>query len=223
LKITGGHVNCSCMDRANITDDRAEKFRSTIARRQNFTVILENVHDPHNIGAVIRSCDAVGIHEVFILYTEESHNYLRKKVGKNTSTGTRKWVKSHFYDDLDQCFYDVRSRYTSIWGTHLSEGARSLYEMDLKQPVALLFGNEHVGISQKALSQIDGNFIIPQYGMVQSLNISVACAVTLFEALRQRRHAGAYDLPFDESNSFQQEMFSHYVTNHFDYKQKNEK
>lgn len=211
------------MDRANITDDRAEKFRSTIARRQNFTVILENVHDPHNIGAVIRSCDAVGIHEVFILYTEDSHNYLRKKVGKNTSTGTRKWVKSHFYEDLDQCFYDVRSRYTSIWGTHLSEGARSLYEMDLKQPVALLFGNEHVGISQKALSQIDGNFIIPQYGMVQSLNISVACAVTLFEALRQRRHAGAYDLPFDESNSFQQEMFSHYVTNHFDYKQKNEK
>ncbi len=223
MKTTVGLVNRSRMDTANITDDRAEKFRNTIARRQNFTVILENVHDPHNIGAVIRSCDAVGIHEVFILYTEDSHNYLRKKVGKNTSTGTRKWVKSHFYDDIDHCFSDVRSRYAAIWGTHLSEGARSLYDMDLTLPVALLFGNEHVGISPKALSQIDGNFIIPQFGMVQSLNISVACAVTLFEGLRQRRQSGAYDLPFDESNSFQTEMFSHYVTNHFDYKQKNEK
>jgi tRNA (guanosine-2'-O-)-methyltransferase len=211
------------MDIANISTQRAEKFQDIIAKRQQFTVILENVHDPHNIGAVIRSCDAVGIHEVFILYTEDSHNFSRKKVGKNTSTGTRKWVKSHFYDDIDECFTDVRSRYSAIWGTHLSEGASSLYDLDLTLPVALLFGNEHTGISEAALSKIDGNFVIPQYGMVQSLNISVACAVTLFEALRQRRQIGHYNLPFDADNDFQKEMFSHFVSNHFDYKQKNEK
>jgi len=211
------------MDIANITNQRAEKFREIISNRQNFTVILENVHDPHNIGAVIRSCDAVGIHEVFILYTEESHNFSRKKVGKNTSTGTRKWVKSHFYDDIEQCFSDVRSRYSAIWGTHLSDEAHTLYDLDLTLPVALLFGNEHTGISPAALSKIDGNFIIPQYGMVQSLNISVACAVTLFEALRQRRQAGAYNMPFNDESSFQRDMFNHFVTNHFEYKQKNEK
>lgn len=163
------------------------------ARRQpNLTVILENVHDPHNIGAVLRSCDSVGIREIFVLYTEPSLDQERIEIGKNASSGARKWIDIHLYHDVAACFAHVNQRYEHIWATHLGEQAVGLYEIDFTSSVALLFGNEHDGVSAASLKYATGNFLIPQMGMVQSLNISVACAVTLYEALRQRRLAGMY-------------------------------
>jgi len=156
------------------------------------TVIIENVHDPHNIGAVMRTCDSVGIQELFILYTEEhlDEEHLNKVQG--SSTGVRKWLDVHFYRDVDKCFSAVKKKYDVVLATHLDHEGRSLYDQDMTKKVALLFGNEHDGVSTKALAHADGNFIIPQYGMVNSLNISVACAVTLYEAARQRTAAGFY-------------------------------
>ncbi len=206
-----------------LTDERTKRFREVIAKRQNITVILENVHDPHNIGAVIRSCDAIGISEVFILYTEASHNFLKQKVGKNTSSGTRKWVKTHYYGEIEPCFEQVRSKYQNIYGTHLGEDTQSLYDLDLTRPVALMFGNEQKGISEKARSLLDGNFIIPQYGMVQSLNISVACAVCLFEASRQRSVKKMYSGEFNTDSVLHNEMFDGFVQKHFEYINKKEK
>lgn len=161
-------------------------------RQPNLTVILENVHDPHNIGAVLRSCDSVGIREVFVLYTEPSLDQERIEIGKNASSGARKWIDIHLYHDVDACFAHVRQRYQHIWATHLGEKAVDLYEIDFTRSVALLFGNEHDGVSEASLQYATGNFLIPQMGMVQSLNISVACAVALYEALRQRRAADMY-------------------------------
>lgn len=207
----------------SITEDRATRFKEVIAKRQNLTVILENVHDPHNIGAVIRSCDAIGIAEIYVLYTEHSYNFLSQKIGKNASSGARKWVKAHYFGNLDDCITAVRKKYDKIYGTHLSESSQSLYALDLTAPVALMFGNEQKGISDAALACLDGNFIIPQHGMVQSLNISVACAVSLFEALRQRSVKGMYDLPFDDQNVAHHEMFDGFVHKHFDYIRKKEK
>lgn len=205
------------LSRDSVTDERTSRFQEVIAKRQNITVILENVHDPHNIGAVIRSCDAIGIAEVFVLYTEQSHNLMKQKIGKNTSSGARKWVEAHYFGDLDECFDTVRSRYDAIYGTHLSESAHSLYELDLTKRVALMFGNEQHGISEKALSKLDGNFIIPQHGMVQSLNISVACAVSLFEASRQRTVNGMYNKEFDSNNPAHEAMFDKFLHRHFEY------
>lgn len=166
---------------------------SVAERRQpNLTVILENVHDPHNIGAVLRSCDSVGIQEVFVLYTEPRLDQERIEIGKNASSGARKWIDIHLYHDVEACFAHVEQRYKHIWATHLGEQAVDLYEIDFIQSVALLFGNEHDGVSDASLKHATGNFLIPQMGMVQSLNISVACAVTLYEALRQRRAADMY-------------------------------
>lgn len=207
----------------SLTSERAQKYRNVIAHRQNMTVILENVHDPHNIGAVIRSCDAIGISEVFILYTQHSYNFLTQKVGKNASSGARKWVKAHYFGNLDECFDAVRSKYPLVYGTHLSEKSSSLFDLDLTQPVALMFGNEQHGITDAALEKLDGNFIIPQYGMVQSLNISVACAVSCFEASRQRHQAGMYSQEFDPNDSQQNGMFESFVNKHFVYKNKKEK
>ena len=185
-----------------MTEERLHKFKIAAQRRQsNLTVILENVHDPHNLGAVLRSCDSVGIKEVFVLYTDPSlagRDHI--KLNKRTSSGARRWVDVHLYANVEACFAHVRKNYDKIYSTHLEEQPTSLYELDLTQSVALMFGNEKDGLSKLSLSYSDGNFIIPQMGMVQSLNISVACAVSIYEALRQREVAGMYtdNLPMTE-------------------------
>lgn len=177
-----------------MTEERLHKFKIAAQRRQsNLTVILENVHDPHNLGAVLRSCDSVGINEIFVLYTDPSlvdRDHI--KLNKRTSSGARRWVDVHLYADVEACFAHVRKNYDKIYSTHLEEQPTSLYELDLTQSVALMFGNEKDGLSERSLSYSDGNFIIPQMGMVQSLNISVACAVSIYEALRQREVASMY-------------------------------
>ncbi|MEM1120650.1 MAG: RNA methyltransferase [Bacteroidota bacterium] len=177
-----------------MTKERLHKFRQAATKRQNnLTVILENVHDPHNLGAVLRSCDSVGINEVFVIYTDPQLKGTEHiKLNKRTSSGARRWVDVHLYEDVEACFAHVRKNYDEIYSTHLDEQPTSLYELDLTQSVALMFGNEKDGLSQEVLAYSDGNFIIPQMGMVQSLNISVACAVSIYEALRQRSVAGMY-------------------------------
>jgi tRNA (guanosine-2'-O-)-methyltransferase len=98
----------------------------------------------------------------------------------------------HQYDQADLCFRDLRSRYSRIFTTHLSTDAVSLYEIDFTESVALVFGNEHAGVSEEIRRMADGNFIIPQMGIIRSLNISVACAVSIYEALRQKTNEGHY-------------------------------
>jgi tRNA (guanosine-2'-O-)-methyltransferase len=188
------------------------KFKRVAARRQpDLTVILENVHDPHNVSAVLRSCDSVGIREIFVLYTDPGLDEDRLELGKRSSAGARKWVDVHFYADADVCFRRVRQRYSRILSTHLDEEAVPLYDLDLTTPVALLFGNERDGVSEEALAYSDGNFTIPQVGMSASLNISVACAVTLYEAFRQRWLQGRYtdQLPMDATQ--QEAQFRDYL------------
>jgi tRNA (guanosine-2'-O-)-methyltransferase len=176
-----------------MTPRRTEKFKSVADKRQgNLTVILENVHDPHNIGAVLRTCDAIGVFEIFVLYTEERLTEQNISMGSKSSAGARKWITISHYTNVERCFEDVRKKYQKIYATHLSTDASDLYDLDLTGSIALLFGNEHAGVSEAALQHVDGNFIIPQVGMVESLNISVACAVSLYEAYRQRNTKGFY-------------------------------
>ncbi|GAB4494122.1 MAG: tRNA (guanosine(18)-2'-O)-methyltransferase TrmH [Saprospiraceae bacterium] len=174
---------------------REQKLRSVIRQSQpDLTVVLENIFDPLNISAVLRSCDAVGVREVFVVYTKQ---YLDKRglvLGKRTSGGTFKWIDVYFFEDLKECFRRVKERYGRILATlPPQEGVPSLYSLDLSQPTALLFGNEDEGVSAEGLALSDGSFTIPQSGFAESLNISVACAVTLFEAKRQRAEKGFYD------------------------------
>jgi len=190
---------------------RAAKFQAVAKRRQlNLTIVLENVLDQHNIGAVLRSCDSVGIHEIFVLQTEEGLQHDHLAVGKRTSSGTRKWVRIHYYTDRESCFQHVRQIADTVWSTQLSEDARSLYELDLTQSVALLFGNERDGLSEETLAYSNGNFLIPQAGMVESLNISVACAVSLYEAYRQRHAEGFYTHSIQITAAQQQALLDFY-------------
>jgi tRNA (guanosine-2'-O-)-methyltransferase len=201
-----------------ITPERETKFKDVAAKRQdNLTVVLENVNDPHNIGAVMRSCDAVGIAEVYVVYTGEHKNSIRQYIGNNSASGAKKWIKTHFFTDLDECFGAVRAKFPNIYGTKLDLSSVGLYDLDLTENVALVFGNEQKGISPEAAAFLTGNFIIPQYGMTMSLNISVACAVSLFEAARQRMVNGAYENTYGHNNPSHKANFDFYINQHFSY------
>jgi tRNA (guanosine-2'-O-)-methyltransferase len=99
----------------------------------------------------------------------------------------------HQFDDAEKCFETLRARYTKVLTTHLSSDATGLYDVNMLEPIALVFGNEQTGVSEEIRAMADGNFIIPQVGIIRSLNISVACAVTLYEAFRQKNNAGHYN------------------------------
>ncbi len=174
-----------------MTPERKTRITHVLNHRQpDLAVVMENVHDPHNIAAVMRTCDAVGIQELYVLNTQIARH---KKFGKKSSASAAGWLTIHQFDSIESCVTALRKKYSKLYATHLGEKAHSLYELDLTEPVALVFGNEHAGVSDELLKHCDGNFIIPQVGMVKSLNISVACAVTLYEAFRQRQVKGFYD------------------------------
>lgn len=174
-----------------MTPERREKLVYVGSHRQpDITVVLENVFDPHNISAVMRTCDAVGVQDIYILNTKIPRH---KKWGVKSSSSAAKWLTVHQFEDAASCFTELRKRYSTILTTHLSSDAKGLYQLDLTQPTALVFGNEHSGVSEEIRALADGNFIIPQAGIIRSLNISVACAVTLYEAFRQKTNAGHYN------------------------------
>jgi tRNA (guanosine-2'-O-)-methyltransferase len=195
--------------------ERLEKFKKVVARRQpDLTVILENVHDQHNIGAVMRTCDSVGIFEIFVLQTHPELQFSNLTLGKRTSAGTRKWVDVRYFTDRQKCFQTLRKKYYHVFATHLDAEAKSLHDLDLTAPTALLFGNEHDGVTPETLALCDGNFIIPQVGMVQSLNISVACAVSLYEAYRQRNEKGMYEDQTNMDEHQQEQLLKLYLDRH---------
>jgi len=176
------------------TSRRQERVRQVLQRRRTtLTVVLEDVHDPHNASAVLRSCDGVGILDVHLVYVNEEPP--RKSFARKTSGSAAKWIRLHFHDSIEACYERLRSEGKSIYATALGRESRDLYQVDLVKPAALVFGNEMRGVSEAGIAGADATVYIPMQGMVESLNISVACAVSLYEAMRQRRAVGAYDTP----------------------------
>lgn len=174
-----------------MTPERYQRLTDVLHKRQaDLTVVLENVFDPHNISAVMRTCDAVGIQDIFILNTKIPPH---KKWGAKSSSSAARWLSIHQFTDAAECFNALRQQYKKVYTTHLSTDTIGLHALNLTEPVALVFGNEHSGVSDEIIAMADGNFIIPQVGIIKSLNISVACAVTLYEAFRQKTIAGHYD------------------------------
>jgi tRNA (guanosine-2'-O-)-methyltransferase len=176
------------------TSRRQERVRSVLERRQpDLTLILENVHDPHNVSAILRSCDAVGVLRVHAVYSIESPP--PGMFARQTSASAAKWVDVVRHDSVSACVVELRAAGFQVLATALGQDARPLHDWDLTRSVALIVGNEMRGVSDEALALADGMIEIPMAGMVQSLNVSVASAVCLYEAFRQRLAAGAYDAP----------------------------
>ena len=189
-----------------MTPERTDRLNNVLSKRQpGLTVVLENVSDPHNISAVMRTCDAVGVQDIYILNTQIG---LHEKWSAKASSSAAKWLTVHQFTVAGECFETLRKKYNKIYTTHLSTDAAGLYDLNLTDSVALVFGNEHSGVSEELIALADGNFIIPQVGIIKSLNISVACAVSLYEAYRQKSIAGHYDsqqMKGTELNSLREE------------------
>lgn len=174
-----------------MTPERFYRLTSVLNKRQpDITVVLENVFDPHNISAVMRTCDAVGIQDIYILNNRIPPH---KKWGYRSSSTAAEWLTLHQFSDIESCFTELRTRYKRIYASFLGDASSTIHELDFTGPIALVFGNERDGVNEEIRKLVDGTFIIPQVGIIKSLNISVACAVTLYEAYRQKEIAGHYD------------------------------
>ncbi len=172
--------------------ERVARLEQVLSRRQpDLTVVLEDVHDPHNAAAVLRSCDAAGVLGIHAVYAAEPPP--KKRLSRTSSSSASKWVGVERHDTIDACYAELRQQGMQIVATALTDESVDLYSVDFTRPTAIVMGNEHRGLTAHAIASADITVRIPMAGMVESLNISVAAAVSLFEAARQRREAGMYD------------------------------
>ena len=175
-----------------ITERRAKRIEEVLARRQtDLTLVVNNIHDPHNVSAILRSCDAFGIHRVHLLYTDTAFPAL----GKKSSGSAKKWVETVRHRDAASLAQTLKSQGYALLATSFSETAKPLTHWDLTGKTAIILGNEHRGVDDELAPHVDGALYIPMMGMVQSLNVSVAAAVILYEGFRQLDAAGRYDAP----------------------------
>ncbi|MFS1875832.1 tRNA (guanosine(18)-2'-O)-methyltransferase TrmH [Enterovibrio norvegicus] len=172
-----------------MTPERFARIHEVLATRQpDLTVCMEEVHKPNNISAIIRTADAVGVHQVHAVWPRNS----KMRTLGGTSAGARNWVDVVTHDNTPDAFAQLKAQGMQILVTNLSERAVDFREIDYTKPTAIVLGQEKTGISQQALEMADQDIIIPMIGMVQSLNVSVASALILYEAQRQRQNAGMY-------------------------------
>ncbi len=169
------------------TPKRLARIQKVVANRtRDIVVVLENIHDPHNAAAILRSADACGIQDVYFIF-EGQKPYNPAKVGKVSSSSANKWLTFHIFRTAVECLEELRSKGYTIVSTLLDPEAKSLYELCVSnKKIALVVGNEHVGISQSIKEMSDVLVYIPMRGFVESLNVSVAAAVSLFEIVRQQ-------------------------------------
>ncbi|VFS55153.1 tRNA (guanosine(18)-2'-O)-methyltransferase [Leminorella grimontii] len=156
-------------------------------RQTDLTVCLEQVHKPHNVSAIIRTADAVGVHEVHAVWP---HERMRTQVA--SAAGSNSWVKVKTHRDIQSAVGHLKQQGMQILATNLSDSAVDFRDIDYTRPTCILLGQEKSGITKEALALADRDIIIPMIGMVQSLNVSVASALILYEAQRQRQNAGMY-------------------------------
>ena len=157
------------------------------ARQADLTLCLEEVHKPNNVSAVIRTADATGLHKIHAVWPNEMRTL------SHTSAGARNWVDVETHDSIDEAISQLKAQDMQVLVTNLSPTAVDFRDIDYTKPTAIILGSEKTGASKRAKQLADQDIIVPMVGMVQSLNVSVASAVVLYEAQRQRQNAGMYD------------------------------
>lgn len=171
-----------------MSPERYRRIREFLSKRQpDLTLCMDEVHKPHNISAIIRTCDAVGIHEIHAIWDK------RSRLRRGTALGSHKWVRHREHDSFADAAQHFKSQGMQIVVAHLSDEAVDFRELDYTQPTAIVMGHEKYGASESTLGHADQHILIPMMGMVQSLNVSVAAALVLYEAQRQRQLAGLYE------------------------------
>lgn len=186
-----------------MTPERFQRIRAILARRQpDLTVLLENVHKPHNLAAVLRTADAVGLYRAHAVVPDRS-----VRTSLVSASGAHKWVEVEQHESIDEAIAVLSRRGLRILAAHPDADAVDYRSVDFTEPTAVLFGQELDGLSAGALAAAAVKIRVPMAGFVASLNVSVAAAVVLFEAMRQRTAAGLYDRCRLPPAQFEQRLF----------------
>ncbi len=186
-----------------MTPERLATIKTSLNRRQtDFTVVMENVRKPHNLAAVARTLEAVGGLEIHAITELTSIRLTQMSAG-----GTKKWIKVSKHPDTKQGLMHLKQQGLQIVATCLSDNSKDYREVDYTKPTAILVGEELEGISEQALQMADESISIPMIGMVQSLNVSVASALVLYEAYHQRMTAGMYDTRSLDEDTYKTLLF----------------
>lgn len=182
-----------------MTPERLARIKQTLNTRQpDLSVLTDQVHKPRNLSAIIRSCDAFGLASMHVVWPREGFRAFRKTAG-----GSYNWVTTHTHPTMDEAVSELKGQGHKLYAAQLSDRAIDYREADFTVPCTVIMGNEVDGVSDSAAEQADEHIVIPMMGMVESLNVSSACAIILSEAQRQRKQAGLYAhqrLPDDEYN-----------------------
>lgn len=170
-----------------LTENRHKKIQKVVRNRQsNFIIVLEDIHDPHNAGAIFRTCDAFGIQDVYLIFDKQKL-YNPKKIGKASSSSANKWLDFKIYKSTKSCLNSLKRQGYETIATVCEDDSEDIFKTKLTaKKLALFIGNEHEGLSEYAIKHCNRKLYIPMNGMVQSLNVSVSAAICLFEISRQR-------------------------------------
>ncbi len=174
-----------------MTPERYQVLRTVLDRRQpDLTVVTDEVHKGRNIAAIMRTCDSVGIDTLHVVHPKDGYRPYR-----GTALGSQKWVAVAVYDAIRTPVDELKASGHQIVVTAIDASAKPYWQVDYTQPTALILGSENEGVSDKVRMAADVAVTIPMLGMVESLNVSVAAAIILQEAARQRLEAGLYERP----------------------------
>ena len=190
--------------------NRQQRLMKVAARRQQGAVVLEDIHDLHNAAAVLRCCDAFGLHRVLFIFEHEKP-FDPRNVGRSSSSTANKWLDYTIYRSTQECLAALKADGYQIIATVADRDAESLVSAELLTPkVAILLGNEHRGLSDRAVRMADRRLTVPMLGMVRSLNVSVTAGIVLYEIYRQRCRAGAerYHLPRETIERLKQDFLT---------------
>lgn len=172
-----------------MTPERYQKLKKTLDLRQpDLTVLTEQLHKPRNIAALVRTCDAVGIHELNMVWPWDKHRHY-----SGTAMGSDRWVDIVRHESMPKAIDRLHQKSYKVYAAHLSDQAVDYRTVDYTIPCAVLLGNEKHGVSQETAERVDEHIVIPMLGMVESYNVSVAAAIILSEAQFQRTNAGLYE------------------------------
>jgi tRNA (guanosine-2'-O-)-methyltransferase len=170
-----------------LSDKRLKKLETVAQNRQSgLALVLEDIHDPHNVAAMLRTCEGLGIQDVYVIFEQEKR-YNPRRVGKVSSSSANKWLTFHIFTSTKECFKELKKKGYITALTILDTDSENLYKAELtEKKLALVVGNEHRGVSAEAIKLADRKLYLPMAGFVQSFNVSVTAAIFLYEIVRQR-------------------------------------
>ncbi|MFT4576522.1 MAG: tRNA (guanosine-2'-O-)-methyltransferase, partial [Polaribacter sp.] len=191
-----------------VTDKRKAIFTRVLAERtRHFTVVLEDIYQPHNSSAVIRSCDIFGVQDVHVIQNKYSSS-----VSRHVAKGSQKWLDIKKYNqsatNTQDCLDDLRNDGYQIIATTPHNESCFLHEFDITKKSAFVFGVEKEGVSEYTMNQADGFLKIPMVGFTESLNISVAAAIILQDITTKLR---ASNIHWQLSDQEKKLLFSEWI------------